>query len=174
MPTLLRKTKTEHLQDIINQYIKATNAVRIDMQDVAGWAIRNELWMPPRKDSIRQCAHELARAARDEFYDDPQGRHVRKKHALRLPIVEAGEHKQLSLWVDIETASTSDMHLSLQQRRGYIVGDCKQLKTDLDSFNENYNTGAPIQLSFDFTEDVAEAAMGTKYPESAPVRPDST
>jgi hypothetical protein len=55
------------------------------------------------------------------------------------------------------------MRLSLQQRRGYIVGDCKQLKTDLESYNQNNSHGAQIQLSFDFTEDLEELDMPPEY-----------
>jgi len=36
------------------------------------------------------------------------------------------------------------------------VGDCRQLKTDVDSYNDNQNTGEPIQLVLDFTDDMAE------------------
>ncbi len=168
MHSAAKRTKSEQLQSIVNQYIKETKAVRIDMHEVASWAIRKNLWSPQKKDSIKQCAHELARAARDEFFEDPQNRNVRKKHALRTYTIEDGEKKQLTLWVDIDTASRADMHLSLQQRRMYIVGDCKQLKTDLDSYNQNYNRETPIQMSFDFTEDVEESLLGTEYPEFAP------
>jgi len=49
------------------------------------------------------------------------------------------------------------MHVALQQRRSQIVGDCKQLKTDTDSYNENENAGEPIQMVLDFTRDVEEA-----------------
>ena len=48
------------------------------------------------------------------------------------------------------------MHIALQQRRQQIVGDCRQLKTDVDSYNENRKPNQPIQLVLDFTEDVAE------------------
>jgi len=168
MATAIRESKTQHLQAIVNAFAKATGATRIDMREVASWAIRNGMWQPSRKDAIKQCAHELARAARDEFYVDPQNRHVRKKHALRIQMLEDDGEKQLSLWVDITTSSREDMQMSFQQRRQYIVGDCRQLRTDLESFNENYNRGAPIQLSFDFTEDLEEAAMATEYPVERP------
>jgi len=34
--------------------------------------------------------------------------------------------------------------------------DCRQLKQDVDSFNENYNSSVSIQMVFDFTEDLEE------------------
>jgi hypothetical protein len=92
----------------------------------------------------------VAKALREEYIVDRQGRTVRAKHAAR------GDQGVLWVWDDIRTATPEHMQMALQQRRQQIVGDCRQLKNDADSFNENYNTGGPIQLSFDFTEDLAE------------------
>ncbi len=158
-----KKTKNQFLWDIINQYQKATKAIKINMKEVAAWAVREGLWQASHKNAIKQCAHELARAASHELYTDPQGRRVRKKHATRQTTIVDGEETQLVLWADIETAPPEHMKLSLQQRRGYIVGDCKQLKTDLDSYNQNNRHGAQIQLSFNFTEDLEELDMPTEY-----------
>ena len=89
---------------------------------------------------------------REEYVTDPQGRRVRAKH---VAIVDrAGE--QLPLWADILTATREHMQIAFQQRRQQIVGDCRQLKADVDSYNENYNDALPIQMVFDFTEDVEE------------------
>jgi hypothetical protein len=51
------------------------------------------------------------------------------------------------------------METAFQQRRQSIVGDCKQLKNDLDSYNENFNTADPIQIVVDFTDDLEEAEL---------------
>jgi hypothetical protein len=96
-----KKTKSESLQDIMNQYLKATKAIKMDMNEVAAWAVRNGLYEASHKDTTKQCAHELARAARDEYYTDPQGRRVRKKHATRQTIDDEGEQKPLVLWADM-------------------------------------------------------------------------
>ncbi len=48
------------------------------------------------------------------------------------------------------------MEIAFQQRRQQIVGDCRQLKTDVDSFNDNGEPGPTIQMVFDFSEDLAE------------------
>jgi hypothetical protein len=56
-------------------------------------------------------------------------------------------------------ATRKHMETAFQQRRQSIVGDCKQLKNDLDSYNENFNTATPIQIIFDFTDDLEEAAL---------------
>ncbi len=57
---------------------------------------------------------------------------------------------------DMRTAEREFMNVAFKQRRQSIVGDCRQLNTDVNSYNENWNSGVPIQLSLNFTDDVAE------------------
>ena len=121
-------------------------------REIAAWAIRNSLWAPHRSDLIGQCAEQLSRAMREEYITDPQGRAVRAKHAARRN--QGGE--QMVLWADIRNAPPDHMGVALQQRRQQIVGDCHQLKQDVDSYNQNYNYSDPIQLSLDFTNDLKE------------------
>ena len=54
------------------------------------------------------------------------------------------------------------MELAFANRRQQIVMDCRQLKLDLDSYNQNFNTGKPIQGVFDFTDDLYELELGEK------------
>ena len=117
---------------------------------IAAYAIKNKLWEAQGATVLDLCAEQLARAMREEYIRDPQGRVVRAKHAARV----AGE--QTVLWADIRTATREHMVIALQQRRHQIVGDCRQLKADADSYNDNNNPGKPIQMVFDFTEDIAE------------------
>jgi hypothetical protein len=48
------------------------------------------------------------------------------------------------------------MEIAFQQRRQQIVGDCRQLKWDMDSYNQNHNVGEELQMVFDFTLDLEE------------------
>lgn len=48
------------------------------------------------------------------------------------------------------------MEKAFNQRREQIIGDCVQLKTDVDVYNEMNTEQPPIQLVLDFTDDVAE------------------
>ena len=93
------------------------------------------------------------------YITDPQGRRVRAKHVAR--ILDHG--KQERLWADIRTAPREHMQLAFQQRRHQIVGDCKQLKLDVDSYNDNSNSENPIQMIFDFTADLNELEAAAKY-----------
>lgn len=158
---LKKKTHKEYCHDIVNDYLKETGKIEIDMTEVAEWAFEQKRWDKPfHYDAIKQCARALAQASRDEYYTDPQGRSVRTKHAAR--------YEQGWLWADIKSAPPDHMRLSLQQRRQGVLGDCKHLKTDLDSYNDNNLHGAQIQMSFDFREDLQELSMPVKYPDRKP------
>jgi hypothetical protein len=92
---------------------------------------------------------------REEYYTDPQGRTVRTKHAARLSV----DGEQTTLWDDIRTADAAFMEMAFAQRRQQILGDCRQLKADVDSFNDNNTSGVTVQMIFDFTLDLEEAAL---------------
>jgi len=112
---------------------------------------------------IDQCAKELAEAMRLKMERDPQGRTVRAKHCAKISEMDArGKLVQKTLWFD-RSAAPDLMHRSLQQRRGGILGDCKQLKTDQDSYNDNNPFGATIQMSFNFEPDLSDLEQDTEY-----------
>lgn len=148
-------TLTKQLQKIVRQYLEEGQSWPTTTQDIARWAIRKGLWAPKQAAIIDQCANQLARAMREEHITDPQGRIVRAKHVAKINRNGA----QLAFWDDIRTATRQHMEIAFQQRRQQVVGDCKQLKTDVDSYNENRNPGRPIQLNLDFTHDVEEAEI---------------
>ena len=142
-------TYNEQMQKIVDRYIEAGEKWPATSRDIAAWAIHNHQWEAHSTAMIDICADHLARAMREEYLVDPQGRTVRAKHAARV--------EQGVLWADIRTAPREHMTIAFQQRRHQIVGDCRQLKSDVDSYNENKNPGSPIQMIFDFTLDLAES-----------------
>lgn len=143
---------TKQMQRIVTRYIEAGQKWPATAQQIAKWAVAHRLWVPPPSTIISQCADHLAKAMREEYISDPQGRAVRAKHAARVE--ENGE--QTTLWADIRTAPRKHMELAFRQRRGQILGECKQLKYDVDSYNENASPDNPIPMVFDFTYDLAE------------------
>jgi hypothetical protein len=143
---------TEQLQRIVKQYQDAGQPWPASARQMAAWAIRNRLWEPQQSAMITRCAEELARAMREEYIRDPQGRSVRAKHAARIE----RDGEQYAFWADIRSATKQHMEIAFQQRRLQVLGECRQLKTDVDSYNENRNQGAPIQMIFDFTLDLQE------------------
>ena len=92
---------------------------------------------------------------REEYITDKKGRRVRAKHAVTIN----RDGKQLTLWEDMRTASRRHMDLAFRQRRHQILGDCRQLKADVDSYNEALNPGEPIQIVFDFALDLEEMEL---------------
>jgi hypothetical protein len=153
-------TFTKQLQRIVDKYIDSDEPWPATTHQIAKWAISYGLWEPQPSAVIDQCANQLARAMREEHIVDPQGRIVRAKHVARIKL----RNKQFAFWADIRTADRQHMQIAFQQRRQQIIGDCRQLKTDVDSYNENRNPGKPIQMVFDFTLDLKEL-------EQAEIRP---
>jgi hypothetical protein len=58
------------------------------------------------------------------------------------------------IWDDIRTAPRDHMQMFFQHRRRGIVGDCRQMKVDVD--NDAHPEAEPIQIVFDLTMDLAE------------------
>lgn len=149
----------EQNQKVISKYRESGESWPATAVEIARWAIHKKLWEIHPSKLVRQCADQLAQAMREEFITDPQGRRVRAKHAAPYP-----EQGKLALkWDDMRTASNQHMEMAFAHRRQQIVGDCRQLKTDIDSYNENYNKGGrPVQGYFDFTDDLAELETESK------------
>ncbi len=145
-------TYSKQLQKIVTRYLEANQPWPATAREIAAWAVQNRLWELQPSAIIDQCTNQLSRAMREEHITDPQGRTVRAKHVAKVE--RNGE--QVSLWGDIRTASRQHMQIAFKQRRQQIVGDCRQLKTDLDSYNENKIADNPIQISFNFTYDLEE------------------
>jgi hypothetical protein len=146
------KTYAEQMQAIVTMYIESGEPWPASTHEIAAWAIRTRKWDAPHSSVVDMCADQLARAMREEYITDPQGRRVRSKHAARVK----RHGQQITLWADIRDADRGHMQIAFQQRRQQIVGDCSQLKRDVDSFNENRSRTEPIQMVFDFTQDLAE------------------
>lgn len=155
--------KVARNQQIINEYLDVHGVEEdFDMRLIAPWAITTGRWVPEPYDPVKACARELSRAAREEYYVDPQNRKVRKKHCY--VIIEPDGQRRWH-WVDIVQARPEKIQLSLQQRRQGSLQDVAQIRTDKDSYNDNNPYGAVIEMSFNFDEDLAEMDHPTEYPE---------
>ena len=145
-------TYNEQMQAVWKKYEDTVAPTPAGPRVVADWAIKHGFWKPHPSDIVSQCADDLVKALREEYRTDRYGRRYRAKHAVR--ILQHG--KQASLWADIENAPRSHMEKAFQQRRRQIVGDCHQLKTDVDVYNEANKGTEPIQVILNFTQDVEE------------------
>lgn len=142
----------EFMQQIADDFFAETGNWRARSSEIAAWAIQKGLWEPPRELSIKVCARDLSRAMREEYLKDELGRSVRAKHAARI----TDGPKQGTFWADIRTAPHEHIELALQQRRKQIVGDCRQLKLDATYYSTIHADRPPIQICFNFEEDLEE------------------
>ena len=156
-------TQKKQFQRHCREYMRQHGVERIDPTAVAEWMIDTGRWEPRKSALVRQCSNHIKDALRAQTFTDPQGRKVRAMH----PVVEERDGKQMSFWGDMREMSRTHMALSFQQRRRQIVGDCGKLKTDVDSYNDNFNKGNFVQLSLDFTSDVLEDQLG-QSPQATP------
>lgn len=147
--------KTRQLQRIVREYQKDGQKWPATTAEIAKWAVdtgRYDLTGPTIE---RHCARELAQAMREEYFSDSQGRRVRAKH----PASFRRNGRQLMLWDDIRTAPRQHMQVAFQLRRRRIVSECKQVKTDVDSYNDSHPDERPIQMVLNFTRDVEEMEL---------------
>ena len=146
---------TNQVKDYVERYKTETgNDGLLDPHEVAAWALHNGLHKPNPKTIIDAIAADIAQVWRDEYRTDKHGRRYRAKHAA----THKKGNKTLSLWADLDDPEAPHNHFvrSFAQRRQQIVGDCLQLKTDVDVYNDKREPDEQIQVPLDFTLDVAE------------------
>lgn len=140
------------LQAIVRKYRLAGMTWPASSNAIADWAMPKGLWHPHPSAARRQCARELARAMRQDYITDAKGRRVRAMHA----VTRRESDRQTFLWDDVRTAPREHMALAFMQRRERIVQDCRQLSLDAASYNDAHPKDEPIQIVFDFMEDLLE------------------
>ena len=149
----MHMTKAEEIQALARLYKGETGATDIDIADLVEWAVTTMGWPLPvpatPKDRLTQT---FKRALREEVrHDGKTGRPYRANHA-----VPVGESAQGTLWrwVDIDTAPRKQVHKSLVLRREQMVDDGVQLSLDMDHWNSTHPNELPIEIVFDFEDDV--------------------
>lgn len=132
----------------------------IDAKELAEWAYEKGLHKPNIKTVISAIAEDIAQVFREEYRTAGDGRRYRAKHAT----TKKSGNKTLSLWADLDDPVAPHSHFvdSFGQRRQQIVGDCYQLKTDADIYNEHRRPSEPVQIVLDFAFDVEELEAGYK------------
>jgi hypothetical protein len=123
-----------------------------DLHEVYKWAVPNGKWTAPIDLAEKKFIQELGQALREEYFTAEDGSRVRKYHA----IMRTKDGKQQSLWANMWDAPLEHLEEAFQQRRKQSLGDCRQLKTDIEYCNKKRFVDEPIQMSFNFDEDLAE------------------
>jgi hypothetical protein len=143
------------IKDYIDRYKSEVRSDGlINTHELAAWAFDRGLHKPNVKTIVAAIAADIAQVLREEYRTGEGGRRYRAKHATTTK--KGGQ--TLSLWGDIDDPNAPHEHFvtSFGQRRQQIVGDCYQLKTDADHYNQTRKPDMPIQIVLDFTLDIEE------------------
>lgn len=110
----------------------------LDPHAVAEWAYRNGLHKPSVRTVVDAIASDVSQYFREEYRTDENGQRYRAKHAVRF---KKGD-RTMSLWADMDDEKAPRSHFvkSFGQRRQQIVGDCFQLKADVDVYTAKTRT----------------------------------
>lgn len=132
----------------------------LDPHAVAEWAYKHGLHKPSIRTVVDAIASDISQYFREEYRTSEDGQRYRAKHAVR---VKKGD-RTMSLWADMDDDKAPRAHFvrSFSQRRQQIVGDCFQLKTDVDVYNGKNEDKDPIQVPLNFTLDVEELQLPLK------------
>lgn len=145
-------TKNDLLQGLWKRYENENDHLPASTREVIEWAVAEELIDLPKTDPYDILAGQMAAALREEYKTDEKGRRYRVNHAVRV----TKHGVQSTFWAIMGFAGRGHMQMAFTQRRNQIIGDCFQLKVDVDVYND-LNKGQPaVQLVLDFTDDVAE------------------
>ena len=158
-------TKNERYQKLFPLYRQEKKTTTLDMNEVAKWMLERGVEPPRPKSPVDLLAEQLSVAAREEHRRDPKtGWDYRANHAYKIP---AKDGKQLTLWVELESATRKQMHMSLTNRRDQMIGDGTQLKIDETIWNNKNPEEESINMVLDFTEDVAERLSSPQFTDKA-------
>jgi hypothetical protein len=146
------------IKEIVERYRVDTGTTGpVDPHAIAEYAYARGLMKPNPTAVIDVMASSIAQVFREEYRVDRHGRRYRAMHAT----TEKRGSKTMALWADLDDPTAPHTHFqkSFAQRRNQIVGDCVQLKTDVDVYNDKRQPVEPIQIPLDFTYDVAELQL---------------
>lgn len=145
----------EQLQSIWHRYQAENGDIAVSAREAVKWGVALGILPMPEVDPLDQLADDMSTALREEHRTDRYGRRYRVNHAVR--VTKYGV--QYALWGVMEHSDREFMERSCAQRRRQIVGDCLQLKTDADVYNDMRPDQEPIQIILNFTHDVEEVLI---------------
>jgi hypothetical protein len=145
-------TETEQLQKLWRVYEHDHDHAPASAREVVEWAVNEGKLELPTIDPLDVLAGQMARALREEYKTDEEGRRYRVNHAVRV----TKNGVQTTFWGIMGFAHRSHMERAFTQRREQIIGDCLQLQIDVDAYNGMNPSEKPVQLVLNFTDDVAE------------------
>jgi plasmid maintenance system killer protein len=141
----------DQLLRIVEDYRAAGEPWPATRDQIAEWAVAHDRYQLTRGMAVSQCAEKISRAMGLEHVKDKKGRSVRKYYSARIR-----ENGQLVMKWDDQNAERPFMEVSAANRRNQVLGQCWQLKQDIDSYSEQRCPERPIQIDFNFNIDLEE------------------
>jgi hypothetical protein len=148
-------TYNEQLQKIWRLFEESHGYMPASAREAVQWGVEQKLIEVPDYDPFDKLAEDMARALREEYSTDAHGRRYRRNHAVR--VTKGGV--QYTMWAIMGNAPRAHMHKAFIQRREQIVSDCVQLATDVTVYNDQNKDEEPIQIPFNFEDDVNERML---------------
>jgi hypothetical protein len=145
----------EQLQKVWHLYETEKGSLPSTAREAVAWGVSKGMIDIPEVDPLAKLAEDMSTALREEYATDGHGRRYRVNHAVRVS--KAGV--QYTFWAIMNDAPRDHMQKAFIQRREQIVGDCVQLSTDVEAYNGFNENEKPIQMLFDFREDIDERKM---------------
>lgn len=142
----------EQLQRVWHEYEAENGSVPATAREAVAWGVSKGMITVPEVDPLARLAEDMSTALREEYATDRHGRRYRVNHAVR--VTKGGV--QYTFWAIMKDAPREHMQKAFIQRREQIVGDCTQLSTDVDAYNGFNADQPPIQMLFDFRDDIEE------------------
>lgn len=143
----------ENMLRIWKQYHEEVSADSTDLRDVGAWARSKSLWAPRPIDVDTSFAREMADVLREQVRTDKDGRQYR----AFIPAKTRGKDGlPLFKWADIDVAPRSHVEKGIQGERRSIANDCFALAMKVDHYNAMHPKEEPLQVVFNFEEDIEE------------------
>lgn len=146
----------EQLQAVWHKYEAEHGSAPTTAREAVAWGVSKGMIEMPEVDPLDKLASDMSTALREEFATDREGRRYRVNHAVR--VTKGGV--QYTFWAIMKDAPREHMQKAFIQRREQIVGDCVQLSTDVEAYNGFHKDQSPIQMLFDFRDDIEERKFG--------------
>ena len=146
----------EQLQRVWHDYEAEHGSIPATAREAVAWGISKGVIEMPEVDPLDKLASDMSAALREEYATDKAGRRYRVNHAVRV----SRGGVQYTFWAIMKDAPREHMQKAFIQRREQIVGDCVQLDTDVEAYNAIREGQKPIQMLFDFRDDIEERKFG--------------
>jgi hypothetical protein len=137
---------------IVEPFRKEHGDGDFSLDEMTVWAIQKKLWAPTMKTQMALLRAEISEAmqsARREY----NGLKVRQYHCVQRRLDSGGVQ---TLWSHIDVATPEFMEQSFGRRRQSEANRCYQLHSDIIYWNEKKNPGKPLEVLFDFRDDIAD------------------